>query len=84
MVWEDLKPSDIVSPESLDNAITTVLSLSGSTNAVIHLIAMAKRAGIDLKIDRFDELSSKVPVLEIPSNPFIKESRKCWLKINTI
>ncbi|MBH53775.1 MAG: dihydroxy-acid dehydratase [Opitutaceae bacterium] len=63
MVWEDLKPSDIVSPESLDNAITTVLSLSGSTNAVIHLIAMAKRAGIDLKIDRFDELSSEIPVV---------------------
>ncbi len=63
MVWEDLKPSDILSPAAVDNAITTVLALGGSTNAVIHLIAMARRAGIGIGLDRFDELSRRVPVL---------------------
>ncbi len=75
MVWEDLKPSDLVSSESLDNAITTVLALGGSTNAVIHLIAMARRAGIELSLDRFDELSRKVPVLANlqPAGEFLME-----------
>ena len=63
MVWEDLKPSDIVSPESFDNAITVVHALSGSTNAIIHLIAMAGRAGIDLSLERFDEIARTTPVL---------------------
>jgi dihydroxy-acid dehydratase len=63
MVWEDLKPSDILSAKSFDNAITAVHALSGSTNALIHLVAMAGRAGIDLKLDRFDELSQRTPVL---------------------
>jgi dihydroxy-acid dehydratase len=63
MVWEDLKPSDIFSPAAIDNAITTVLALGGSTNAVVHLVAMARRAGIALGLDRFDELSRRVPVL---------------------
>ena len=48
MVWEDLKPSDILTPRSFDNAVTTVLALGGSTNAVVHLIAMARRAGVPL------------------------------------
>jgi dihydroxy-acid dehydratase len=63
MVWEDLKPSDILTPESFDNAITVVHALSGSTNAIIHLVAMAGRAGIDLKLDRFDEIARVTPVL---------------------
>lgn len=63
MVWEDLKPSDFLTEKSFDNAITTALALGGSTNAVIHVIAMARRAGIQLTVDRFDELSKKVPHL---------------------
>ena len=63
MVWEDLKPSDILSEESFDNAITVVHALSGSTNAVIHLIAMAGRAGIELALDRFDAIARTTPVL---------------------
>jgi dihydroxy-acid dehydratase len=63
MVWEDLKPSDFLSARSFDNAITTVHALSGSTNALIHLIAMAGRANVKLALDRFDELSRKTPVL---------------------
>jgi dihydroxy-acid dehydratase len=63
MVWEDFKPSMIISPAAVDNAITTVLSMAGSTNAVVHLLAIAHRAGIPLKLDRFDELARRTPVL---------------------
>jgi dihydroxy-acid dehydratase len=63
MVWEDLKPSDIVSQAAMNNAMTTVLALGGSTNAVIHLIAMAARAGIKLDLKQFDDLSKRVPVI---------------------
>ncbi len=63
MVWEDLKPSDLLTPASFDNAITVTQALSGSTNAIIHLIALARRAGISLTVDRFDELSRRTPVL---------------------
>jgi len=75
MVWEDLKPSDLLSKESVDNAITTIMALGGSTNAVIHLIAMARRGGVNLTIDRFDELSRKVPVLANlrPAGAFLME-----------
>ncbi len=75
MVWEELKPSDILSPAAVDNAIATVLALGGSTNAVIHLIAMARRAGIPIGLDRFDELSRRVPVLANlrPSGNYLME-----------
>jgi len=63
MVWEDLKPRDILTAASFDNAITTVLALGGSTNALVHLVAMARRAGIALSIDRFDELSRRTPLI---------------------
>jgi dihydroxy-acid dehydratase len=63
MVWEDLKPSDFLTVASFDNAITTVLALGGSTNSLVHLIAMARRAGIDLMLQRFDELSRTTPLL---------------------
>src|SRR5437660_6740989 len=63
MVWEDLKPRDIVTAASADNAITTVLALGGSTNAVVHLIAVARRAGIALSLDRFDALSRNTPLI---------------------
>jgi dihydroxy-acid dehydratase len=62
-VWEDLKPLDILTPASFDNAVTTVLALSGSTNAIVHLIAMARRAGYALTLDRFDALAKRTPVL---------------------
>ncbi|MDA0348832.1 MAG: L-arabinonate dehydratase [Verrucomicrobia bacterium] len=75
MVWEDLKPSHILTAEAFDNAITTVLALSGSTNSVIHLIAMARRAGVNLSMERFDELSAKVPVVANmrPAGDFLME-----------
>src|SRR5260370_8680057 len=75
MVWEDLKPRDMVCEESLNNAIATVLALGGSTNAVIHMLALAGRAGIQLTIDRFDELSRKTPLLANlrPSGKYLME-----------
>ncbi|MEA3086703.1 MAG: hypothetical protein QOC89_4400 [Paraburkholderia sp.] len=63
MVWEDLKPSDLITQGSIDNAVTTCLALSGSTNAIVHMIALARRAGIELTLDRYDELSRRTPVL---------------------
>ena len=63
MVWEDLKPSDILTAGSFDNAVTAVLALGGSTNSIVHLIAMARRAGIALDLARFDALARKTPVL---------------------
>lgn len=63
MAWEDLKPRDILTTESFDNAITTVLALGGSTNAIVHLIAMARRCGIALSLERFDTLSRRTPLL---------------------
>ncbi len=75
MVWEDLKPRDILRDASFRNAIATVLALGGSTNAVIHMIALAGRAGIKLTIDRFDELSRKTPLLANlrPSGKYLME-----------
>jgi dihydroxy-acid dehydratase len=63
MVWEDLKPSDILTAGSIDNAVTTCLALSGSTNAIVHMIALARRAGVELTLDRYDLLSRRTPVL---------------------
>jgi dihydroxyacid dehydratase/phosphogluconate dehydratase len=75
MVWEDLKPRDILSDRSFTNAITTVLALSGSTNAVIHIVAMAGRAGINITLEDFDRLSKKTPVLANlrPSGEYLME-----------
>jgi dihydroxy-acid dehydratase len=63
MVWEDLKPSDILMRDAFDNAITAIHALSGSTNAIIHLTAIAGRADIELDAGRFDALSRTTPVL---------------------
>jgi len=63
MAWEDLKPSDILTKASFDNAMTTVLALAGSTNAVVHMIAVSRRAGFPLTLDAIDTLARKVPVL---------------------
>ena len=63
LLKNDLKPRDIMTREAFHNAITTVLSLGGSTNAVLHLLAIAYEAKVDLTIDVFDELARKVPHL---------------------
>jgi len=63
MVWEDLKPRDLLQKESFDNAIVTLMAMGGSTNALIHLVAMAGRAGIKLPLERFNEFSARTPLL---------------------
>lgn len=63
MVWDDLKPSDILREGSVENAITVAMAMGCSTNAIIHLIAIARRAGVDATLDDFDRLSRVVPVI---------------------
>jgi dihydroxy-acid dehydratase len=63
LVWSDLRPSDILTRAAFENAITIDMALSGSTNAIVHLIAMAGRAGIKLDLDLFDAISRRTPVL---------------------
>jgi len=75
MVWEDLKVRDIVDARAIDNAVVTVLALGGSTNAIVHLIALARRAGVALDLARFDALARKTPVLANvrPSGKYLME-----------
>jgi dihydroxy-acid dehydratase len=75
LVWNDVKPLDFLTPASFDNAVTAVLALGGSTNSIVHLIAMAKRAGFNLTLDRFDELARRTPVLANlrPSGKYLME-----------
>jgi dihydroxy-acid dehydratase len=63
MVWEDLKPRDILTAKAFDNAIVTLMAMGGSTNALIHLVAMAGRAGVKLPLERYNEFSAKTPLL---------------------
>jgi len=63
MVWEDLKPTDILSRDSFLNGITVAMAMGCSTNAIIHVIAMARRAGVDLGLAEFDAASRVVPVI---------------------
>jgi dihydroxy-acid dehydratase len=63
MVWEDLKPSAIMTRAAFDNAIRVAMAMGCSTNAVIHLVAMARRAGHHVTLDDFDAASRIVPVI---------------------
>jgi len=75
MVWEDLKPSDVLSEAAFHNGVVTVLALGGSTNAIVHLLAMARRAGVKLDLDAFDALARKTPLLANvrPSGQYLME-----------
>ena len=75
MVWEDLTPNKVLTPAAFDNAIRVHMALGGSTNAIIHVIAMARRAGIKLDMARFDEISRRVPVIAniTPSGKYLME-----------
>jgi dihydroxy-acid dehydratase len=63
LLEEDLRPSQVITRESLENAIATVAMSGGSTNGVLHLLAVAKEAGIELAIDDFDRISERTPLL---------------------
>ena len=75
MVWDDLTPNKILGAAAFDNAIRVHMALGGSTNAIVHVVAMARRAGIPLDMDRFDEISRQVPVIAniTPSGKYLME-----------
>ena len=75
MVWEDLTPDKILTPASFENAIRVHMALGGSTNAIIHVVAMARRAGIALSLEQFDQISRTVPVIANirPSGKYLME-----------
>ncbi len=75
MVYEDLRPSRILTREAFENAITVLMALGGSTNALIHLIAIAGRVGIELRLADFDRISRRTPVVANvkPSGEFLME-----------
>ncbi len=63
LIEKDIKPSDIMTREAFENAISVVIALGGSTNAVLHLLAIAREAGVPLSLDDFTEIGQRVPVL---------------------
>lgn len=75
MVWEDLTPDKVVTAAAVENAIMVHMAMGGSTNCIIHLIAMARRAGIALSLERFDQISRTVPVIANirPSGAYLME-----------
>jgi len=75
MVKEDLRPSRVLTPAAFENAIRVLMALGGSTNAIIHLVAIAGRLGIPLPLEKFNEISSTSPVLANvkPSGKFLME-----------
>ncbi|MCS6778211.1 MAG: L-arabinonate dehydratase [Geminicoccaceae bacterium] len=75
LVWQDVRPRTIVTARAIDNAIRVHMAMGGSTNAMIHVIAMARRAGIALTLDRFDASAREIPVLANvrPSGAYLME-----------
>ena len=75
MVWEDLRPSRILTRAAFENAIRTDMAIGGSTNAVIHLLALAGRAGVELQLADFDRFSRETPFLANikPSGEYLME-----------
>jgi len=75
MVWEQLRPRDVMTMDAFENAIAVDMAIAGSTNAIIHLVALAGRCGMTLELDRFDRISRRVPVLANvrPSGAFLME-----------
>ncbi|XP_077221973.1 dihydroxy-acid dehydratase, chloroplastic-like [Tasmannia lanceolata] len=71
----DLKPRDIITQKSLRNAMVVVMALGGSTNAVLHLIAIARSVGLELTLDDFQKVSDEVPLLADlkPSGNYVME-----------
>jgi dihydroxy-acid dehydratase len=75
MVWDDVRPANILTLAAFRNAIATDMALCGSTNAIIHLVALARRCGFDLPLPVFDEIAREVPVLANirPTGEFLME-----------
>jgi dihydroxy-acid dehydratase len=75
LIERDLKPRDILTSKSFENAMTMIMALGGSTNAVLHLLAMAKAAGVKLELADFQRVSDRVPLLADlkPSGKYVQE-----------
>ena len=75
MIWEDLRPSKIMTRQAFENAIRADMAIGGSTNAVVHLLAIAGRLGVDLSLNDFDRLSRQTPYIANlkPSGEFLME-----------
>ena len=75
LIEDDLKPLDIINKKSIENAVTTVVALGGSTNAVLHFLAIARAADIDFTIDDFQRISEKTPFIADlkPSGKYLME-----------
>ncbi len=75
LMEKDIKPRDIITRESLENAMVLIMTLGGSTNAVLHLIAIARSAGVELTIDDFQAVSDRIPYLADlkPSGKYVME-----------
>jgi dihydroxy-acid dehydratase len=75
LLERDLKPRDILTPKAFENAMTMVMAVGGSTNAVLHLIAIAKTAGVPLSLSDFQRTSDRVPLLADlkPSGRYVQE-----------
>ena len=75
MVWRDVRPADILTPAAFENAIVTATALGGSTNALVHMVAMAGRAGHEITLERFDEIAAMTPTLANirPSGKYLME-----------
>ena len=75
MIWEDLKPRSILTMKAFENAIAVDMAIGGSTNAIIHLVALARRCGLEMPLNKFDDISERVPVLANirPSGKFLME-----------
>ena len=73
--WEGPKPKELATRKSFENAIAVDMAIGGSTNAIVHLLAMAGRAGVDLSLSDFDEISRKTPLITDlrPSGRFLME-----------
>jgi len=75
LVWEDVKPTDLLTEHAFENAIMVLMAIGGSTNGIIHLTALARRTGIELDLERFDRISEGIPLLANvkPSGSYVME-----------
>lgn len=75
LLERDIKPSDIMTRKAFENAMTVIMAVGGSTNAVLHLLAMARAIGVELTLDDFQKVSDRVPFLADlkPSGRFVQE-----------
>ena len=75
LVWKDIKPTDILTVHAFENAIKVQMAIGGSTNAIIHLTALARRVGIPFDLERFDIISQDIPLLANikPSGKYVME-----------